>query len=386
MTRPNLRFGIFLAPFHPVDEHPLAALERDFQLVEHLDRLGYHEAWIGEHHSGGYEIIASPEVFIAAAAERTRAIRLGTGVSSLPYHHPFILADRALQLDYQLRGRFMFGVGPGALASDAFIMGIDPLRQREMMAEALDVIVPLVRGESVSKQTDWFTVSDARLQLPSYTLPHVEMAVAAMISPAGPRLAGKHGLGLLSLGATTDAGYMQLAEAWAICEDEARKHGRTVHRGNWRLVGPMHVAETREQAIENVRFGLEKWCYYYTKVIALPFQLPDTFDGQVRALTESGFAVIGDPDDAIAQIERLQQQSGGAGGYLQMANNWADFAPTLRSYELIARYVMPRFQGMNANREASMNWVSDNRDAILGAGRAAREKATRDYQAEQARG
>lgn len=386
MTRPNLRFGIFLAPFHPVDEHPLAALERDFQLVEHLDRLGYHEAWIGEHHSGGYEIIASPEVFIAAAAERTRAIRLGTGVSSLPYHHPFILADRALQLDYQLRGRFMFGVGPGALASDAFIMGIDPLRQREMMAEALDVIVPLVRGESVSKQTDWFTVSDARLQLPSYTLPHVEMAVAAMISPAGPRLAGKHGLGLLSLGATTDAGYMQLAEAWAICEDEARKHGRTVHRGNWRLVGPMHVAETREQAIENVRFGLEKWCYYYTKVIALPFPLPDTFDGQVRALTESGFAVIGDPDDAIAQIERLQQQSGGAGGYLQMANNWADFAPTLRSYELIARYVMPRFQGMNAGREASMNWVSDNRDAILGAGRAAREKATRDYQAEQARG
>ena len=386
MTRPNLRFGIFLAPFHAVDEHPLAALERDFQLVEHLDRLGYHEAWIGEHHSGGYEIIASPEVFIAAAAERTRAIRLGTGVSSLPYHHPFILADRALQLDYQLRGRFMFGVGPGALASDAFIMGIDPLRQREMMAEALDVIVPLVRGESVSKQTDWFTVSDARLQLPSYTLPHVEMAVAAMISPAGPRLAGKHGLGLLSLGATTDAGYMQLAEAWAICEDEARKHGRTVHRGNWRLVGPMHVAETREQAIENVRFGLEKWCYYYTKVIALPFPLPDTFDGQVRALTESGFAVIGDPDDAIAQIERLQQQSGGAGGYLQMANNWADFAPTLRSYELIARYVMPRFQGMNASREASMNWVSDNRDAILGAGRAAREKATRDYQAEQARG
>ena len=386
MTRPNLRFGIFLAPFHPVDEHPLAALERDFQLVEHLDRLGYHEAWIGEHHSAGYEIIASPEVFIAAAAERTRAIRLGTGVSSLPYHHPFILADRALQLDYQLRGRFMFGVGPGALASDAFIMGIDPLRQREMMAEALDVIVPLVRGESVSKQTDWFTVSDARLQLPSYTLPHVEMAVAAMISPAGPRLAGKHGLGLLSLGATTDAGYMQLAEAWAICEEEARKHGRTVQRGNWRLVGPMHVAETREQAIENVRFGLEKWCYYYTKVIALPFHLPDTFDGQVRALTESGFAVIGDPDDAIAQIERLQQQSGGAGGYLQMANNWADFAPTLRSYELIARYVMPRFQGMNASREASMNWVSDNRDAILAAGRAAREKATRDYQAEQARG
>ncbi len=383
MTRPNLRFGIFLAPFHPVDEHPLAALERDFQLVEHLDRLGYHEAWIGEHHSAGYEIIASPEVFIAAAAERTRSIRLGTGVSSLPYHPPFILAERALQLDYQLRGRFMFGVGPGALASDAFIMGIDPLRQREMMAEALDVIVPLVRGESVSKQTDWFTVSDARLQLPSYTLPHVEMAVASMISPAGPRLAGKHGLGLLSLGATTDAGYMQLAEAWAICEDEARKHGRTVHRGNWRLVGPMHVAETREQAIENVRFGLEQWLYYYTRVIALPFKVPDGFDDRVKALTESGYAVIGDPDDAVAQLERLHDQSGGFGSFLFMANNWADWKETKRSYELFSRYVVPRLRGANRNRESSMSWVTTNRDRFLGAAKQAKQNAADQYQEEK---
>ena len=80
----HLKFGIFLAPFHPVGQSPTLALERDLQLIEHLDTLGFEEAWIGEHHSAGFEIIASPEVFIAAAAQRTRHIRLGTGVSSLP--------------------------------------------------------------------------------------------------------------------------------------------------------------------------------------------------------------------------------------------------------------------------------------------------------------
>src|SRR5919204_5882800 len=126
-----MRFGLFMAPFHPVGQNPTLALERDLDLIVHLDSLGFDEAWIGEHHSAGYEIIPSPEVFIAGAAERTRHIRLGTGVSSLPYHHPLILADRVQQLDHQTRGRFMFGVGPGALPSDAHMMGIDPLRQRD---------------------------------------------------------------------------------------------------------------------------------------------------------------------------------------------------------------------------------------------------------------
>jgi limonene 1,2-monooxygenase len=378
-----LRFGIFLAPFHPTHENPLLTQERDFQLVEHLDRLGYDEAWVGEHHSAGYETIASPELFIAAAAERTRHIRLGTGVVSLPYHHPLMVADRAMQLDWQTRGRFMLGMGPGALSSDAMMMGIDPLRQREMMDEAMEPIIRLLRGETVTRKTDWYTLQDARLQLQPYTRPNVEMAVAAMSSPSGPRAAGRYGIGLLSIGATTDAGYMALAQAWSIVEDEARRHKQTVHRRNWRLVGPMHIAETREQAIANVRFGMQDWAYYYRDVIALPFELPDTFDGQVRTLNDTGFAVIGSPEDAIAQIERLQQQSGGVGGFLFMANNWADFPQTLRSYELFARYVVPHFNKLNTGRVESMDWVSANRDEFMGAVKAAKQKATRDYAAER---
>ena len=130
ITRDRLRCGIFLPPFHPNDEDPLLCYERDFELVQHLDKLGFHEAWIGEHHSGGYETYGSPELFIATAAERTRHIRLGTGVISLPYHHPLMVADRMVQLDIQTRGRAMFGFGPGLLPSDAKILGINPDLQR----------------------------------------------------------------------------------------------------------------------------------------------------------------------------------------------------------------------------------------------------------------
>ncbi len=363
----RLRFGIFLAPFHPVTENPGAALQRDFELVEWLDELGYDEAWIGEHHSAGMEIIASPEVFIAAAAERTRNIRLGTGVSSLPYHHPLMLADRMMQLDYQTRGRAMLGMGPGSLPSDAFMMGIDPVKQRDMMDEAMSAIVPLLRGETVSMKTDWFELRDAHLQLTPYTRPNLEMAAAATISPAGPRAAGKYGMGLLSIGATTQGGFNALAMTHQIWSEKAAEHGNVVDRGTWRLVGPMHVAETREKARENVRFGISEWLRYFQEVGALPLAPGGSLEDAIESLTKSGLAVIGTPDDAIAQLLRLEEQSGGFGCFLQLAHNWADFNETKRSYELIARYVMPRFQELNPNRVKSMEWAAKNRPTFIGA-------------------
>src|SRR6476659_5180938 len=196
-----MRFGNFMAPFHPVGQNPTFAIERDLDLIVSMDRRGFEEAWIGEHHSAGFEIIASPEVVIAVAAERTKHIKLGTGVSSLPYHNPLILADRMVLLDHLTRGRVMLGCGPGALPSDAFMMGIDPQRQREMMEESLEAILALLDGsEPVTRETDWFTLKDARLQLRPYTHPRFEVCVAAQVSPSGPRAAGRFGCGLLSIG------------------------------------------------------------------------------------------------------------------------------------------------------------------------------------------
>jgi limonene 1,2-monooxygenase len=363
MLGPRLRFGAFIAPFHPVDENPTLAIQRDLELVEWLDQLGYDEAWIGEHHSASYELIGSPEVFIAAAAERTKNIRLGTGVSSLPYHHPFMLADRINQLDHMTRGRAMFGVGPGALSSDAYMMGIPIARQRDMMDEALGVIVRLLRGEEVSHDSDWFKLNKARLQMSPYSRPSVEIAVASQVSPTGARAAGTHGLGLLSLGATSDGGFNALASNWAIAEDLAREHGKSMDRAAWRLVGPMHIAETREKAMADVRFGLEKWLYYFREIANLPI-VPATQGDPVEAFLKMPMAVVGTPDDAAAKIQALVDQSGGFGCFLFMAHNWANWAATKQSFELFARYVAPRFQSLNVGREASMAWVKENKGAF----------------------
>lgn len=380
-----LRFGIFLAPFHPVGQNPTLALERDLELIVRLDQLGFDEAWVGEHHSAGYEIIASPEVFIATAAARTRHIRLGTGVSSLPYHHPFMLADRMVLLDHLTRGRVMFGVGPGALPSDAFMMGIDPMRQRDMMEEALEAILALLEGsELVSRSTDWFTLRDARLQLRPYTHPRFEVAVAAQISPAGPRAAGRFGLSLLSIGATTAGGFDVLGSHWVTMEERAAEFGTVVDRRKWRLVGPMHLAETEEKARGDVAFGLAKWVDYFERVAALPLA-PNTLDPDkmVDALMETGFAVVGTPDMAAAQIERLIEQSGGFGTYLLMAHEWADREATLHSYELFAREVAPRFQGSTPSLGASRDWAAANRPEFIGAVGGAIMQAISDHQAER---
>jgi limonene 1,2-monooxygenase len=363
MLPQRLRFGAFIAPFHPIDENPTLAIQRDLELVQWMDQLGYDEAWIGEHHSAAYELIASPEVFIAAAAERTKHIRLGTGVSSLPYHHPLILADRINQLDHMTRGRVMFGVGPGALVSDAFMMGIPVAKQRDRMDEALGCIVRLLRGEEVTHKSDWFELDKARLQMTPYSRPSVEMAVASQVSPTGARAAGQHGLGLLSLGATSTAGFNALASNWAIATEQAAEHGKTMDRNAWRLVGPMHIAETREQAMEDIRFGLEKWIYYFREIANLPI-VPEG-DDPVKAMVDTGLAVIGTPEDAANRIQQLVDESGGGfGAFLFMAHNWANWDATKKSYELMARYVFPKFQNLQENRVASMAWVKENKEAF----------------------
>src|SRR5712675_246957 len=243
MTQITLRHGIFLPPFHPMEENPTACLDRDLELMVWLDRLGFHEAWIGEHHSAGFEIISSPEIFIAIAAERTKFIRFGTGVISLPYHNPLMVANRIIQLDHQTRGRVMFGAGPGLLASDALMLGIEPDLQRGRMAEGLDAVLRLFNGEVITEKTDWYTLSEARLHLAPYTYPHPEVCVASAVTPSGGRLAGKYGLGMLCLAAGEISGFDALDVNWNIAKEVAAERGLTMDPSRIRLVLNMHLAE-----------------------------------------------------------------------------------------------------------------------------------------------
>jgi limonene 1,2-monooxygenase len=382
MSLANLRHGIFLPPFHPNEENPTQCLERDLELVEWLDKLGFEEAWIGEHHSAGYEIISSPEIFIAFAAERTRHIRLGTGVSSLPYHHPLMVADRIVQLDHMTRGRVMFGAGPGLLASDAIMMGIDPLTQRDRMAQALDAILRLFNGEVVTEKTDWYTMEGCRLHLLPYTKPHPEVAVVSAITPSGGRLAGKYNLAMICVAATNPFGYDALGSNWQIACDIAAEQGRQMDPSRLRLVGPLHIAETREQAYANARFGFEKYLGYLNN--NQPRFIVPAGKDPLEWFVENRYGVCGTPDDAIVLIERLYEKQGTFGAFLHQAHNWADFAATKRSYELYARYVMPHFSRANAPREASYRWCGDNRDEFSAKRNAAARAMFDKHEAEQA--
>jgi len=386
MAPSRLRFGIFLAPFHKPGINPTLALESDLELIHWLDRCGYDEAWFGEHHSAGSEISASPEIFIAVAAERTRRIRLGTGVVSLSYHNPLWVAERIVLLDHLTRGRVMFGAGPGSLPTDAAMIGLSQSQTRELLDQSLDIIMRLLTTEEpVTFKNDRWDLRDAQLHLRPYSNPLFDISVAAVASPTGPRLAGKHGIGLLSIGATTAAGFDALALHWNVVEEQARRHNRAVDRSKWRLVGLVHCAETMEQAYRDVEYGIEQWFNYFQAVAAFPqMSMPGSNVKEMIAfINESGFGAIGTPDMCTAQIERLQAQSnGGFGAYLMLAHNWADQQATLRSYELIARHVMPRFQGHYQPSINAVQRAQAARPALSEVHAKAVETATQRYAAE----
>ncbi len=383
----RLKFGGFIAPHHPIGENPTLQLQRDLELAEHLDRLGYDEFWCGEHHSTGWEIIASPELFLAAAGERTHTIKLGTGVISLPYHHPFNTAQRLVQLDHMTRGRVIFGSGPGALPSDAHTLGLDPMILRDRQDEAIGVIRRLLNGEErFSYESEWFTLNDARLQL----LPlqdDMPFAVASMVSPSGMTLAGKHGTGVLSIGSMSTAGLQALPNQWAFAEDSAAKNSNQVQRDDWRVVMSWHIAETKEDAQKQAKHGLFRWHNEYTvgtlmRPGAEVYSSPDAAVEEVAV--EGGGAIVGTPDDLIRAIREMRDLTGGFGTVIGFAHDWANREDTLRSWDLVARYVIPEVNGMLDGYRESQRHVIENRESFDRAGAAVMAKIMENEKAVEA--
>jgi limonene 1,2-monooxygenase len=385
MTVDHVQFGIFLAPFHRAGENPTLALRRDLDLISYLDELGYDEAWVGEHHSGGWELIASPELFAAAAGERTQRIRLGTGVVSLPYHHPFMVAERIVLLDHLTRGRAMLGVGPGALPGDARFLGLEPTRQREMMDEALGIIIRLLTEEEpITHVSDWFELHDAQLQLRPFQRPTMPIAVASTVTPTGMVAAGKHGIGVLSVASYMEAGIAAAKTQWRFCEQAASDAGRTPpDRATWRLVVPFHLAATREQAIEDIEVGVQRWYNeYLINTLGAPNLVPVESGRQLaEGMNAFGGAIVGTPDDAIQTITRLQEITGGFGCLLGLAHEWTTREKIYQSYELMARYVVPEFQDTTSGTKRSLGWTLENKESLMAGRQTALDKAIQAHTA-----
>ena len=383
MTLPNrMKFGIFMAPFHWLGDNPTLGLERDLETIQWLDRLGFDEAWIGEHHSAGWETIASPEIFIGVAAERTKHIKLGTGVASLPYHHPLMVANRMVLLDHLTRGRVMLGVGPGALVSDAYQLGIDPPTQRPRMDESIGIIKRLLtESNPITYKSDWFTLNEALLHLRPYTQPHFPIAVAAAQSPSGMVAAGKHGLGVLSVSVVRGGSISSnLGDFWNIAEETAESYGQTVDRKEWRIVLHVHLAESRKEALEQVRERSAAYQYdYFHQTMGMPFEYDGPREKIADYMVANGAWCVGTPDDLIAKIKELDEQSGGFGGFMIQATEWGTREQVMHSYELIARYVMPHFQGSLTNLQISQKWSEEHRDELQSLKTVSIDKAISDY-------
>lgn len=348
MTR--LAFGMLMFPMHRPEHDPTLLLHQDIALAEHADSLGFDEFWFGEHHSGGWQIVADPLLMVARAAASTRRIRLGSGVSTLSYHHPKMLLDSVIQLDHMTRGRMMFGVGAGALALDSLMLGLDPMRARAAMHESLEAMTLLLAADGPVTYTpahaDWRLV-DAELHLLPYS-DRLDIRVAAFNSASGPRLAGRFDLGMISFGASAAVGLgkdNRMAMAAEKVRFVAEQHGRQLDRKRWSAMSPMHLAPTEDQARAEVRYGLAAHLDYVRQILPLNVPVDSDVDRLVDTLHLAGHGVVGTPAMAIRHIERMQQLSGGFGTFLLEHADWADHQHTRDSMELFAREVVPHFTG-----------------------------------------
>lgn len=382
MRKNKLKLGLFIAPFHPLNDNPTLCLERDLQLAVFAEEIGISEVWYGEHHSGGYEIISSPELMVASAAQRTSRIKLGTGVISLPYHNPLTTANRVVQLDHLTRGRLLFGAGPGLLSADAHMLGIDPRESRDKMAAGIDVIQRLLRGEWVTEKSSWYDLRDAHCHLAPYS-EEIEVAVASTMSPNGGKLAARIGSGMLCLAATTPDGFDTLSANWQIACETAGALGSTMNPASVRCATDMHIAETREEALAQVRKGFEITRRYFMNQTG---HVASTgMEASVEELIERGEVVVGTPDDAVAQIRRLEEKVPDFGTLLLFDKNWAGTEDKKKSLELFMRYVLPEINGSNITRQKSFDWQGVHADKYFNTMQEATRMAFEKHEAEKSR-
>ena len=341
-----MKFSFFMMPLHHPSENPALAFDRDISLVHHADALDFDEFFIGEHHSGGWETMPAPEMALAKAAAHAHRIRLGTSVISLPFHHPFHVAERMAFLDHLTKGRAILGVGPCALVTDKKLFGMPDEKLYPMLAESTDIIVRLLESpDPIDYEGRFWKFRGMRLQLRSYQQPRMPLAIASSGNATSLDLAAKYGMMLLSPAGKNRKG----AEQWSQVEAAAAKHGVRVSRDNWRIATSVYLAESREQAWADVEANIARDMEYFFGIgLKAPYE---SYSGQpAHEITPRSGAyrrdwIIGTPDDAIVQIERMQAETGGFGGLMLTTHDWTSTEKLRRSLELFARYVIPHFRG-----------------------------------------
>jgi alkanesulfonate monooxygenase SsuD/methylene tetrahydromethanopterin reductase-like flavin-dependent oxidoreductase (luciferase family) len=361
-----MRLGYFMMPLHPPGSDLGQTLAHDLRQVERLDRLGYAEAWVGEHFTAEWENIPAPDLFIAAALQRTEQIMFGTGVSCMPNHSPFILAHRIAQLDQMAQGRFMWGVGAGSFIGDMEMVGIDRKSgyQRQLTGDAIDLVLKLWTDPEpgLYEQHNWrFTVPvpdheiAKHVHVRPFQRPYPPIAVAGTSEKSETLgLAGERGWLPMS---SSLASARLLRSHWGSYQQGAMKAGRTAERAAWRISRDVHVAETDEQARREAVEGAigRDFRGYFLRSARMAGRLsmmkhdesvPD--DAVEPEYLVDRLWLVGDPETVAQKIRSLYELVGGFGTLLVIAHEWPDYAVWDRSMTLLMEEVLPRLADLGA--------------------------------------
>jgi len=364
-----LEVGFFTMPLHPPGSFHADTMDGDMEQIAYLDKLGYKEAWVGEHLTAEWENIPAPDLFLAKAVGLTKKIRLGTGVTCMPNHNPFMIAHRIAQLDHLARGRFNWGVGSGGWPGDFEVFGVDinNLAYRTMAREMIDLILKMWADPEpgVYQHAHWkFTIPKPmdfiglRYHLKPYQQPHPPIGVAG-VSPKSDTLtmAGERGWIPMSINFVPNR---ILKSHWDAVENGARKTGRSPDRSQWRIAREVFVAESskaaRKEAIEGT-MGRDFRDYFFRSLTHYKLMdyfkadqnMPDS-DVTLDYLADNTW-IVGSPDEVAEKLRRLHHEVGGFGVLLTMGHEWKPKGKWKESFALLKNEVLPKLKDLNQRPE-----------------------------------
>jgi alkanesulfonate monooxygenase SsuD/methylene tetrahydromethanopterin reductase-like flavin-dependent oxidoreductase (luciferase family) len=358
-----MRLGYFTMPVHPIHRDWSETLREDRQAVILADRLGFHDAFIGEHLSDRCETITNSMMFLASLVSDTKTIKLATGTSNLSQSHPTLIAAQAAMLDHLADGRFIFGISPGALTTDAEALGILEEDRNRIFAEAIDVILEIWQREApyeIDLPDNRFKVSTKRtaaLELGVGYLPKplqkpYPEIVGTVLSPHSPGvvLMGKRDFHPLSANFVLAK---WLKSHWDNYTEGKIRVGATPTTSDWRVARTIFVADDEETAL---RYGREDrnspYFHYYGQIFKKLtrskrlFVMKEEREQPDETVTHDfimdQLVIYGTVNKVVDQLLALREQIGDFGEIVYAGMDWVSPELAKRSMQLMAEQVMPR--------------------------------------------
>ena len=365
-----MKFSFFSMPLHLPNESPSLAFKRDIELIKLADDLGYDGFFVGEHHSAAWENIPSPELILSKASASALRIQLGSSLVSLPFHHPFNVAERFAFLDQLTEGRAVLGVGPCSLPPDVKLYNIPSQDLNPMMRESMKIIDLLLTSEEpINFKGKYWDIKNMFLQLKSYQQPRLPFATASVGSERSLEFASMYDMQLWSLSnENTPPNSIHWSKQWKKIEEISNRIGTNPIKDDWRLVTYVHLAETTKQAWDEVEKAIERDIHEYFYVIGgaeswLLDKDQNPYSLTAKEIVKQRNWIVGTPEEAIKKINELNDKADGLGGLMLTTHEWTNKHSINNSLELFARYVMPEFKGHTKSLKKAWDiTVKDRKD------------------------